>query len=154
MRLISSLLIFFGDHRPALGADYLAYREIGSRVGASDSPEDTIYTYETPYMIWANAAFADEVDMAEAEAALQLPPGNYVSSQYLGSLVYELTGRVGSNAYFDALTQLRRTLPVLCHGSYMLPDGTCTQTLNDQQAEAAQRLRWWEYYRLKNGMQE
>ena len=147
-----TMLVFFGDHRPALGADFLAYREVGSPAGQTDTPEQVLYSYETPWLIWGNEALCRSMDLQQAAEALELCPGNRISSNYLGSLVYELTGRRGSSAYWDALTQLRRVLPVLCQGNYVLPDGTVTQTLNDEQAAAAQKLRWWEYYRLKNGL--
>ena len=45
-----------------------------------------------------------------------------------------------------------RPLPDVFKLKSTLPDGTVTQTLNDEQAAAAQKLRWWEYYRLKNGL--
>ncbi len=147
-----TLLIFFGDHRPALGADYQAYREIGSQAGLTDTPEQVIYTYEVPWVIWGNEALCRSMDFQAAVDALDLAPGNRFSANYLGSLVYELTGHTGSSAYWDALCQARRILPVQCHGSYYLPDGTYTQTLNDEQAALAQKLHWWEYYRLTVGI--
>ncbi len=147
-----TLLVFFGDHRPNLGADFLSYRAIGSDVGQNETPQQVVYTYETPYMIWANKALLKTWDMAAAVEALDLPPDNKINASYLGSLVYELTGMTGKSPYWDYLTQARRILPVMCHGSYYLPDGTYTKTLIDKQAAVYEKLHWWQYDRLKNGL--
>ena len=147
-----TLLVFFGDHRPNLGADFESYRAIGSDVGLSDTPQQVVYTYEAPYMIWANDALLESWDMEAAVEALELPPDNKISSCYLGSLVYELTGMTGRSAYWDYLTQARRVLPVMSHGSYYLPDGSYTTVLTEEQAAVYEKLHWWQYDRLKNGL--
>ncbi len=146
------LLVFFGDHRPNLGSDYLSYREIGSAVGNEDSVESILYTYSTPWLIWANDALYQQEGYQQAVAGLELPEGGLLSSNYLGSLVYELTGRIGTSAYWDYLTQARRILPVLQNGYYALPDGTVTTELTAEQAQVEEKLDWWEYYRIKNGI--
>ena len=146
------LLVFFGDHRPNLGSDYLSYREIGSAVGNEDSVESILYTYSTPWLIWANDALYQQEGYQQAVAGLELPEGGLLSSNYLGSLVYELTGRIGTSAYWDYLTQARRILPVLQNGYYAFPDGTVTTELTAEQAQVEEKLDWWEYYRIKNGV--
>lgn len=149
------LLVFFGDHRPNLGADYLSYREIGSAVGQEDSVDSILYTYSTPYLIWANDALYQQQAYQQAAAGLELPEGGLLSANYLGAVVYELTGRRGTSAYWDYLTQARRILPVLHKGGYYaLPDGTATTELTEEQAQTAEKLHWWEYYRLKTGVSE
>ena len=147
-----TILVFFGDHRPAMGADYQCYRAIGSDVGQDETVEQMIYTYETPYTIWGNEAFCAQYDFASLTKKLDLPSDHRISSSYLSSLVYEMTGMTGSDAYFDYLSQARRILPVISHDNYMLPDGTYTDTLNDEQAEVLRKLDWWLYYRIKTGV--
>ncbi len=144
------MLVFFGDHRPMLGADYMAYREIGSKVGTEDDLQSMLYTYEVPYMIWCNDALYDAMDFSAAVEALELPPDHRISSNYLGSLVYEITGRIGSSAYWDNLTQARKSLPVIGQGVYELPDGTCTDQITQEQMQIVDRLHWWEYFLLKD----
>lgn len=149
-----TLLVFFGDHRPAMGGEYQCYRAIGSNVGRNDTMEHSLYTNETPYMIWANEAFCQKYDFKKLTEKLELPEGNRISSSYLGSLVYELSGRRGSDAYWDYLTQARRILPVISNKIYMLPDGTVTDTLTEEQAFVEKKLHWWQYYQIKNGISE
>jgi phosphoglycerol transferase MdoB-like AlkP superfamily enzyme len=143
-----TIVVFFGDHRPNLGADYSVYRELGSDVGLNDTPENTIETYSTPYVIWANKSYCSLVDTAQAVEELDMPEGNLISDNYLGAVAYELAGLSGTDAYFDFLNEARRVVPVICRGNYLTSDGTYTNSLNDEQQEIVDKLRKWEYYRL------
>lgn len=144
-----TVLVFFGDHRPALGTNLSAYQELGLSMGDSGDPQRSIHTYETPYVIWMNEAYAETIDVPARIAALALPENRCISDIYLGSVVYELLGMTGQDSYFDYLTTARRTLPVICKESFMLPDGTYTRTLTDSDRAVVEKLDWWEYYRLK-----
>ncbi len=137
-----TLLVFFGDHRPALLENYGVYRALGMDVGETDSAEAVLNTYETPFVLWANQAYADQCDFA----ALDLP--ERISSNYLGAAVYELTGLSGKDPYFDFLKKVRRELPVISHGYYMLGDGSVVSTLSEENQELLSRLDKWKYYRL------
>lgn len=138
------LLVFYGDHRPALGQDYGVYRELGLMTGETDTSGDILDTYKTPYLLWANKAYAPDCDFD----SLDLP--ETISSNYLGAAVYELTGMTGTDPYFDALEALRRSLPVISHGVYVDGTGTVSTETTDSQEEVLRRLAWWKYYRLKD----
>lgn len=137
------LLVFYGDHRPTLGQDYAVYRELGLTTGLTDTTDDIIATYETPYLLWANEAYAPYCDFD----ALSLP--DIVSSNYLGAAVYELTGLTGLDPYFDTLESLRRTLPVISHGCWLDTDGSALSSLSEAQQAVLDTLADWKYYRLK-----
>ena len=47
------VILFFGDHWPELGSDYLKYI-LGVDSDMDMSPEDTMKQYEVPFFIWAN----------------------------------------------------------------------------------------------------
>lgn len=143
-----TVLVFFGDHRPALGGDYLAYREVGSRVGGLE-PEDVLYTYETPFFIWSNRAMADAMDVSAAIEALRLPESGRINASYLGAVVYKLTGMTGRDAYMDYLTQAWQVLPVSCHGAYLSPEGEATDVMTEEQNQVLTKLHRWQYYRLR-----
>ena len=137
------LLVFYGDHRPTLGQDYAVYRELGLTTGQTDSAEEIIATYETPYLLWANETYAQYCGFD----ALELP--DTVSSNYLGAAVYELTGLTGLDPYFDTLESLRRTLPVISHGCWLDADGRVLPQLTEEQQSVLDALADWKYYRLK-----
>ena len=142
------LLIFWGDHLPALGKNYRVYQEIGLDIGNEASISSAIDTYSTPFLIWANRAYCNQYDFLARAASLDLPAGNRISDIYLGELVYELCGLSGADAYWDFLGQARRTLPVICQGRYELPDGTMTEVLTAEQQAVESKLRKWGYYRV------
>lgn len=143
-----TLLIFWGDHLPALGGNFSVYREIGSEVGDESKLDAALDTYSTPFVIWANAAYDDAYDLQGRIPALELPAGDRISDIYLGELVYELLDMQGSDAYFDYLAQARRILPVICKGRYELPDGSQSWTLDPAQQSVVDKLYKWTYYRV------
>ena len=142
-----ALFVFFGDHRPALGGKMKGYNELGLALGDSEDPETSIKTYETPFVIYCNRAFADSVDLPEILESLDLGCGT-ISDIYLADLVYEITGMQGTDGYFDFLTKARRELPVICKQSYMLPDGTFTRDPGPERLAIREKLNKWLYYRL------
>lgn len=142
------LLVFWGDHLPALGSNYAAYRELGIAVGEDRSFEETVSTYATPFVIWANRAYCETCDFSAARAALELDEHPRISDIYLGSLVYDLLHMDGADPYFDFLREARHSLQVLCKGVYQLPDGSLTDELTPEQAALVRKLHCWEYYRL------
>ncbi len=143
-----AILVFWGDHLPALGANFGAYREAGLSIGDESSLQSALDTYSTPYMIWANAAFDEAYGFQSRVEALELPAGDQLSDIYLGELVYELLDLEGSDAYFDYLGRARRALPVICMGRYALPDGTLTDKLTPDQQAVEDKLHKWTYYRV------
>ena len=142
------MLVFWGDHLPAMGSNFSVYREIGLKIGEENDPEAAVDTYSTPFVIWVNGAFEDSCDYKEKIAMLDLPADGRISAIYLGELAYELCGMRGTDAYFDFLGDSRRELPVISHGRYVLPDGTVTETLTEKQQAVIDKLDKWEYYRL------
>ena len=137
------VLVYFGDHLPYLGDDQLGYRELGM----ADQPDwNTLTSYETPYVIWANDAAAQLLDWPSATAALDLP--ETISAAFLGAAVAELTGR--ESAWTAFLDQLRREMPVV-QKNYALRDGQMIECglLDDPLPEQLQKWRQWSYYKLK-----
>lgn len=142
------VLVFFGDHLPNLGDNYLCYRELGMDVGETEDIETTLKTFSTPYVIWANQAADRVLDFSARREALDLPADNTINAQYLGALTLELTGRRDQDGYFSYLNDLRRELPVLRNGKGRTADGGYFDELPDQFAEDLRKLRFWEYYQL------
>lgn len=145
-----TLLVFWGDHLPALGNNFSVYQELGLDIGYNNTLEGTVNTYKTPFVIWANEAYCVQTDFSAQVAALDLPEDPLISDIYLGGIVYEMTGMTGADAYFDTVNQARRELPVICRGCYVLPDGSYTDTLTESQQALLDKLHKWEYYRLRD----
>ena len=144
------VLAFWGDHLPYLGDNQLGYRELGSEVAQKEEGRaDTLCSYETPYVIWVNDAAAEALDWDRMKGSLDLPENGRLSAAYLGAALLELTGRREESPWFAFLNDLRRELPVAQKKTYMLPDGTYTKIINDEQEDLVQKWRRWSYYKLR-----
>ena len=137
------LLVFFGDHQPNLGADFLSYRELGLYPEHLDSAENRLSQYTVPYILWGNSAYQEENDLPElAQTTL--------SSHYLGALTCQAAGFEGLDGYLDYLNDLRQALPVFSVSGCMTADGMYREELPGALAQQ-ENLRWhWQYYRLKH----
>lgn len=143
-----TILVFFGDHRPNLGS---ACEELELKYNKDHSPEGIVETFSTPYVIWVNQAYADAVDLNEAYGKLELPKNGYISDNYLGAVVLQLSGHSGYNAFFDYLNELRLELPILRDkvSVYGLMDGSLTTTITPEQSKLVDKFVKWSYYLLK-----
>jgi len=143
-----TMLVFFGDHRPNLGS---ACEELGLEYNKDVSPEGIVDTFSTPYVIWANQAYADAVDLNEAYGKLELPKNGYISDNYLGAVALQLSGHSGCNAFFDYLNDLRMELPIIRDkvNVYGLKDGSLTTTITPEQLKLVDKYAKWSYYLLK-----
>ena len=86
------MLVFFGDHLPNLGADFLSYKELGMDIGENGTAEQLVDSCSTPYIIWLNDAYKNSIDFEQAVAALQLPENGKISACFLGDVALELAG--------------------------------------------------------------
>ena len=144
------VLAFWGDHLPYLGDNQLAYAQLGSEVALPESERvNTVCSYETPYVIWANDAAAEALDWESAVESLDLPETNRLSASFLGAALLELTGRGEENPWFAFLNQLRRELPVVQKKTYMTMDGTLTPLITSDQLNMIDQWRQWSYYKLR-----
>ena len=142
------LLAFYGDHLPYLGDGMRGYQDINSQVALPEAErDDPLCSYETPYVLWVNDAAAEVLDWENAVSALELP--ETISAAFLGAAVLELTGRGGATNWFSFLNSLRREAPVIQKQSYLLADGTLTQTAGESLSAAIQQWRQWSYYKLR-----
>lgn len=144
------ILVFFGDHLPNLGANYLSYRELGINYGMTTTTQELLDTYRIPFVIWGNQAYRAGHDLAAKAAELGLGEDITISSHYLGALTCELAGITGQDAYFDYLNTLRRSLPVDSVYGYRLADGSYTAQLPEDMAVEVNKQWQWQYYRLKD----
>lgn len=143
------VLVFFGDHLPNLGDNYLSYKELGLNVGDETSVENIINTYTTPYVIWTNEEAACLINLEERKAALDLPEDNKISANFLGSMVLELLGYSGQDPFFDFINELRKEVPVIYKENYKTVDDGYTDKLEEYQQTLVNNLRNWEYYKMR-----
>lgn len=172
------ILVFFGDHLPSLGENFAVYRELGLSVGSTGTYKETLTSYETPYIIWANEAALAQNNFAETAAAEGLIIGsagevtNNMSANYLGALVLKLAGFGDDDTYFGFLNKARRQMPVLWGDIAVVNSGgngdkdandtgetsgsnaadgeiKILNELTEEQQETVRKMACWGYYRMK-----
>lgn len=143
------MLVFFGDHLPNLGADYLSYKELGMDIGENGTAAQLVDSCTTPYIIWINNAYKNSIDFEQAVNDLQLPADGRISACFLGEVALELAGYDVTDPYYSFLGELRRELPVIKQGIVGTPDGTIIDEPNASQQELVNKLHNWQYYRMK-----
>ncbi|MGI6361573.1 MAG: LTA synthase family protein [Bacillota bacterium] len=143
------VLVYFGDHLPALGADKFVYEELGLPVFSEETPEDAFKNYKTPYLIWTNGKAISDLDMFKRIKELNLPADGDISVNYLSAILTDLTDASGQDAYFSFLNEARTELPVIWRKSfYKDSDGNYLTSLSDEQAEIVNKMRQWQYYKI------
>ncbi len=143
------VLVFFGDHLPNLGDNYLSYKELGLNVGDETSVDNVINTYTTPYVIWSNEKAAKLIDLQSKKEALDLPEDNKISANFLGAMVLELLGYTGQDPYFDYINEVRKEVPIIYKENYKTVDEGYTKELEEYDQTLVTNLKNWEYYKMR-----
>lgn len=142
------VLVFFGDHLPNLGADYLSYRELGLDIGDGETPDQLVESCSVPFVVWVNDAYLAGRDANEVFSAIELPTDGRISACFLGEIALELAGCETADPYFSFLSELRRSLPVIKNGVAGTPDGALSASPTEEQAALMHRQHCWQYYRM------
>ena len=141
------VLVFWGDHLPHLGDGQQGYLDLGML----DAGGKSLWSYEVPYILWANDAAAELLAWEETVSALDFPRDGVISASFLGALTLELTGRRDESAWFAFLNDLRRELPVVQKEIAVPMDiGPLeTEDLPAEQQALIEKWRKWSYYKLE-----
>ena len=102
-----TLILFFGDHQPAMDDDFLEYA-YGKKLDDLTFNEQQMQ-YLSKFMIWANYDIPEKEDMI-------------LSSNYLSSYLLTLTG-LETAPYNDYLNDMREKIPAMNAYGYMGRDG-------------------------------
>ena len=133
------VLVFFGDHKPTLGAGNSYYDELGINMNRGDLAEGFQNYYSTPYWIWMNDAAKETLG---ADPAGQGPA---ISPCYLMAEVFDACGWEGP-AYLQALRELRDVLPVVQSTGIFLEDGAFTPEISETSQILLENLQIMQYY--------
>ena len=134
-----TVLVFFGDHLPSLGNNYLAYNELGIDIG--QNKENTIEQNKTPFIIYQNKKAKGYID----EKALCLPKNKTISASFLGVAVLDGLGIDIEDKYLSYVNDLRKEIPVIFKEVYYDINGNKIKK-NDK----IDKLKKWQYYRMTN----
>jgi phosphoglycerol transferase MdoB-like AlkP superfamily enzyme len=102
-----TLIVFFGDHQPAMDDDFLEYC-FGKKMEDLTFNEQQMQ-YLSKFMIWANYDIPEKEDMI-------------LSSNYLSSYMLTLTG-LSPAPYNNYLNDMRKSVPAMNAYGYLGKDG-------------------------------
>ena len=137
------LLLFYGDHLPSLGEDYLCYRALGIDMGAA------LDAYAPPYLLWTNSAGAQVLDFETLPARIGLTPNGNLSASFLGEAVLHAIGLGMDDPFFSFVDQVRRALPVVQRGAAVDAAGIYHEQIPEEKAALVQQYQDRIYYRMK-----
>ena len=129
-----TLIVFFGDHQPALDDDFFEYA-----FGNEDSLtfEQQQMKYKARYLIWANYPLQGTDDLTTPK------PGETLSANMLSSLMMSYTG-LEKTDYQKYLLHLRETIPAMNAYGYLGGDGEMHEWIGEE-AGAEEKARLNEY---------
>ena len=137
-------LVLFGDHKPWLGDNSSVYAELGIDLSRTDAESFYNY-YNTPYVIWANDA-ARELLGNDFTG-----DGGSFSPCFLMMKLFDLCGYEG-DGYMGLLRSLfHGGVDVVSIDGRFRENGVLTDKLSDSAAEALKKVKFAEYYRMKEG---
>lgn len=98
-----TIIVFFGDHLPALGDDYEVYKDTKYITGADD-PDFLNKMYRVPFVIWDNFSQSSKEKLE-------------ISPNYLGPYILKLAQQKGTY-YTDYLQELSAKIPIIPPKNY------------------------------------
>lgn len=125
-----TMVVFWGDHLPVLGANRAIFKEAGFEENLGKVDEELLY-HETPLLIYSN------FDVPKQDL-------NSVSSFYLASIVYELSG-MEKPVYFHLLSLLQEQISAIKEATKINSDREIMEELTKKQKELLEDYRLLSY---------
>ena len=134
------IVLFYGDHKPWFGDQ--AYEELGLHITMETQKGMEDYL-STPYVIWANPAAKQMLEVTMSGDAPTVSPG------YLMNVLFDELSWNGP-AFMQYTREVMAHIPVICNRGGYIVDGVYTQALNAQwntSLKEYQNLLYYIHYR-------
>jgi len=135
------IIVFFGDHNPALGDNALGYHELGINIDLSNV-EGFLNYYQTPYVIHANDVAKDMFDNDF------IGEGNNISPIFLMNELFE-NMKLKGNSYLQYMSNLKEDIDVI-HNLYCKNDGEFISSSSDKCKKLIDEYNGTNYYMLNS----
>lgn len=141
------VLVYFGDHLPGFSNGMEFFDILDYNIDSNGTTEQILNVYKTPYLIWQNSAAAQITDFNENKDTLSTPY-NTMSAAYLGAYALELIGMDNVSPVFNYINDIRKELPVITEGHYLLEDGTYSDSITENEKTYTDILSYIIYYKM------
>ncbi|MDD5944188.1 MAG: LTA synthase family protein [Clostridia bacterium] len=142
------VLVFFGDHLPGFSNGMAYFSKFRQDINLNGNQEQLLKSYETPFFIWANEAAVKTTNISKNMRHIDMPEDNIISSYYLGAAVMELLDMGDISSLISYVNEIRTKLPVASGNLYVYPDGTLTDTVDEENRQMLEKYKRWIYYKL------
>ena len=132
-----TILLFYGDHLPTLGANHAAYNQTGYFNSEEDGVETRMRMYSTPFLIYANRDISPGMFAANK--------GNQISTYNLLNAVAASTGFTRT-PYMNMLAEFYKEEPF--YNLRLLPPKTETETETKTVNKYYENMRYITYDRV------
>jgi phosphoglycerol transferase MdoB-like AlkP superfamily enzyme len=138
------VFLYFSDHLPYLGEDYLGYRMLGYDISQEGTLEQYLDHYGVPYFILCN----DAAEALMKENGISVPRGEapVISSNYLGAELLKYVGLNGGS-YFNYIAEVQKKIPVIT-SRFINENGVYTEEPSEETARKLDEYGRVQYYML------
>lgn len=141
-----AVVMFFGDHLPMLGNDYLTYKELGYDIGYEGGLQSVSDMHKTSFVIWANDKYREQKPEFESLTKQKLQ----FSANSLGMYMLETLG-FKPDALYSYMYEHAGELPVMT--SWFMSESRkkgegLTLGYSRKGSELLNRFRMVQYYEL------
>jgi len=140
------VLVYFGDHEPALGAR--VFDTIFPDIHDPGSFEDLTRLFSVPFLIWFNDAARDLYGIQHPLDLIDKEENLMFNSTYLGAFVLEILGISNISPFWDNVNDLRRLFPIMTETRSFRPDRRTSIGMSEEERAPLILYRSWSYFRL------
>ena len=135
------VIIFFGDHLPALGNSHSGYEYLGINLDRTTYEGVTNY-FTVPYLFYGNTSAKEKLGVDFKGT------GNKISPNYLMPELFEYIGWQG-NEFMQFVNDVKEPLPVINRDGFFV-EGKLLNNLPSDLNEKYEMYRWASYYNYYN----
>lgn len=140
------VVVYFGDHLPYMGDDYLVYKELGVNLSPDGNIQQRLNAHKTPFFIWGNSEAKKTMGLSSIDSVQPME----MNASYLSALVFDLIGEGDVTPYTHYLNDMRKTLPVFGRSEFKVEGQYTNQLASDSKAsDLLNKYVDWQYYRMK-----
>lgn len=114
-----AIILYFGDHMAGLPTEI--FDELEYDLDDDGTFMQRTFLYKTPYLIWQNSAYKNEMDIVEYAKELEFPENDYhINTSYLGTAFMKLIGF--ENTFINHSNETRKFYPLTTIFEYVDPE--------------------------------
>ena len=137
------IVVYYGDHLPYLGDNYLVYKEMGLDF-ENTNLDNELLAHSTPYFIWANNSAKPLINKEYVE---EIKDKKSVSINYLPVLAFNSINYDHLSSYFEFVNDLLDQFDILFNSIYIKNEDV--YELNPDLSDIVKKWSLLEYYYLK-----